>query len=749
MDESSDLVEEFLVEGHEIVDALDAELLALERDPSDPVLLAGVFRRVHTIKGACGFFGFSELERVTHAGESLLSLLRDRTLPWSPRIASTLLALADAIRLVLVTIERTGAEGDHRHDDLVETLSRLQAEPALPAETPREGTLLGQIMVQRGVVATDDVKLAAYEQQLGDPRHLGEILVDGGRASSEDVVTALREQEAHRSGLAASTVRVGVEALDGLVTMVSELVLARNQVLQDAGALADARLTRTVGRLDAITSELQQALLATRMQPVGTVWSRFPRVVRDVANATGKQARVEMVGAETEMDRTILEAIRDPLTHVVRNAVDHGIEAPQTRLAAGKPPEGRLLLRAWHEGGQVHMEMSDDGAGIDVEAVRRTAVSRGLLDAQAAASAGERELLRLVFAPGLSTARSVTNLSGRGVGMDVVKTAVERIGGEVDLHSERGVGTTLKVRVPLTLAIIPGLVVAQGAERFVLPQANLIELVRLVAGGSRMRGASADVKLVAGAPVLRLRGRLLPLVFLAGLLGSGAAAERAGTVAVLQAGDRRFGLVVGEVRDVEEIVVKPLGAGLSGVQLFSGATIMGDGRVALILDVSVLALRAGVLGAVLPPEDAAAGPDGAYELLLARVGDRRLAVPLAGVARLEELPAAACEWAGGQEVVRYRDGILPLLRARELLAPASAPTADGDLLHVVVLTAPWRTGLVVDAVLDVVRVEGRVHAEGRRPGVLGSVVLRDRVADLLDLDALRPDREALAAVGPG
>jgi len=762
MDESSDIVEEFLVEGYEIVDALDADLLALERDPGDPVLLASVFRRVHSIKGACGFLGYSELERVTHAGESLLSLLRDRTLPWSPPIASALLALADAMRLLLTTIEETGAEGAPRHDDLIATLSRLQdpgEQAALPAQSQpaADGGLLGQMLVQRGLINIDDIKFAAHEQQLGDPRHLGEILVEGGRVSSGDIVTALQDQEAHRSGLADASVRIDVEVLDRLVNLASELVLARNQVLQDAEMVADTRLTRTLGRLDVITTELQEAVLGTRMQPVGTVWSRFPRIVRDVAKACGKQAQVEMVGAETEVDRTILEAIRDPLTHVVRNAVDHGIELPDARLTAGKPPEGRLLLHAWHEGGQVHLEISDDGAGIDVDAIRRTAVRRGLLDPQEAASAGERELLQLVFTPGFSTAREVTNLSGRGVGMDVVRTNVERIGGAVELSSERGRGTTLKVRVPLTLAIIPGLVVAQGAERFVLPQASLAELVRL--GPAAARGGSAAVEQVAGAPVLRLRGRLLPLAFLADLLmdsdaiaGAAGPAQAAGTVAVLCAGDRRFGVVVGEVRDVEEIVVKPLGAGLSDVQLFSGATIMGDGRVALILDVSALAQRTGVLAAGAAWDDVDPGPapgEGGDELLILGYADRRLAVPLAGVARLEELPAAACEHAGGQEVVRYRDEILPLVRVRELLDPLAGHAPAPETLLVVVLTEPWRTGLVVDEVVDVVRLRASVHPQGRRPGVLGSVVVQGRVTDLLDLDALPDGRQALTSLPVG
>lgn len=649
------------------------------------------------------------------------------------------------------TVEETGAEGAPRHDDLIATLARLQEpaaqEPAaLPAETAQDGGLFGQILVQRGAIEAGDIKFAAYEQQLGDPRHLGEILVESGRASSDDVVTALREQEAHRTGLADATVRVGVEVLDGLLTLVSELVLARNQVLQNAEAVDDARLTRTVGRLDAITTELQEAVLGTRMQPVGTVWSRLPRIVRDVANSSGKQALVEMVGTETEVDRTILEAIRDPLTHIVRNAVDHGIERPDERLAAGKPPEGSLLLRAWHESGQVHLEISDDGAGIDVDAVRRTAVGRGLLDAQEAASASDRELLQLVFAPGFSTAREVTNLSGRGVGMDVVRTNIERIGGAVELSSERGVGTTLKVRIPLTLAIIAGLVVAQDAERFVLPQASLSELVRLD------RDGSTAIEHIAGAPVLRLRGRLLPLAFLADLLGGGGPAAGA-TVAVLTAGDRRFGLVVDEVRDVEEIVVKPLGVGLSDVRLFSGATIMGDGRVALILDVSALAQRTGVLsaGAFTEVAEGAVSVDdeGGEQLLLVGVGDRRLAIPLTGVARLEELSTSACEWAGSQRVVRYRDEILPLVRAAELLHPGSAATPEGDELQVVVLTAPWRTGLVVDTVLDVFHAQAGVHAEGRRHGVLGSVVVQGRVTDLLDLDVLGPDGRALVALGAG
>src|SRR5208283_5423230 len=342
-------------------------------------------------------------------------------------------------------------------------------------------------------------------------------------------------------------------------------------------------------------TELQEEVMKTRLQPIGNIWSQFPRTVRDVALGCGKEVDIEMEGKETELDKTIIEAIKDPLTHLVRNSVDHGIELPQVRSKAGKPCTGRLTLRAFHEGGQVNIEISDDGAGLNRDRICEKAIERGLVSAQQTARMTEREIFNLIFLPGFSTAEKVTNVSGRGVGMDVVKTNVERIGGAVEVQSTAGQGTTVRVRIPLTLAIIPALIVSCNGERYAIPQISLLELAWLEDGEAR-----SAIEMVHGVPVYRMRGRLLPLVYLSRALQlaekeHAAENEDAVNIVVLQAGDRPFGLVVDEINDTEEIVVKPLRKQLKTLKTFAGSTIMGDGKVALILDVLGLAQRASVV----------------------------------------------------------------------------------------------------------------------------------------------------------
>jgi two-component system chemotaxis sensor kinase CheA len=412
-----------------------------------------------------------------------------------------------------------------------------------------------------------------------------------------------------------TSIRVDVALLDKLMNLVGELVLARNQIIQFTGAHSDATFLGAAQQLNLITTELQEGVMKTRMQPIGNIWHKFPRVVRDLARSCDKRVELVMEGESTELDKTLIEAIKDPLTHLVRNSVDHGIESPDRRAAAGKPPVGRLLLRAYHEGGQVNVEVIDDGGGLDAEKIRDKAIERGIISADQASRMGEREMLRLIFLPGFSTAAKVTNVSGRGVGMDVVRTNIERIGGTIDLHGKRGVGTTIKIKIPLTLAIIPALVVASGENRYAIPQASLVELVHLE--GERARDG---VELLYGVPVYRLRGKLLTLVYLADALQDTAPPATNVTdevsIVVLQADDRQFGLVVQAVHDTEEIVVKPLGKHLKGTPVFAGATIMGDGRVALILDILGLAKHTRVLAAVLDQQLAADPLDHAARKLL-------------------------------------------------------------------------------------------------------------------------------------
>jgi two-component system chemotaxis sensor kinase CheA len=730
-------LKEFLAESAENLDRLDRDFVALEQNPQDRTRLASVFRTIHTIKGTCGFFGLRALESVTHVGENLLSRLRDGELLLTTESATALLAMVDVVRSIFAVIADTGTEGNCDNAALIATLTRLAEQPAVAAPpaaaaepvaptpaafkpTPEEQALnyLAKAAAAPPSVEAPPPARPSVAIPVPVPR-------DASRDTSRD--TGVEGAEGN--------VRIAVAHLDRLMNLVGELVLARNQILQHSAVRKEPTLARTAQRLNLITTELQEGVMKTRMQPISTVWSRFPRVVRDLAAACGKQVRLEMEGQGTELDRTVIEAIKDPLTHVVRNAVDHGIELPDARTAAGKPAEGVLLLRAFHEGGQVNIDITDDGRGIDPERVKAKALERGLIDAARAATMTERELIQLVFLPGFSTAEKVSNISGRGVGMDVVKTNVEKIGGTIDLQSRLRLGTTMRVKIPLTLAIIPALVVTSGGGRYCIPQVNLLELVRL--NGDRAR---RGIETVHSAPVYRLRDRLLPLVDLGQkLCGRDTLAARdVVNIVVVQADQRPFGLIVDGVNDTEEIVVKPLARALKGVPVFAGATIMGDGKVSLILDVPGLAREASVVAAGRDPRPAdghaqARAAAATCHLLVAAAGARRVAIPLSLVSRLEDIPVAAVEDADGREVIQYRGRIMPLVRLGDVLGAGRLPAGPDAPLQVVVYARDGRSvGLVVDRIIDVTETAVELTAPGRR-GVLGSGVVQGRVTDLLDL----------------
>jgi two-component system chemotaxis sensor kinase CheA len=712
MQEDQDVIREFLVESHENLTRLDQDLIELEVHPKDAALLASVFRTIHTIKGTCGFFAFSTLEKITHQAESLLSQLRDGQRELNPSLVSLILETVDATRKVLASIEASGKEGSDLYEDLTE---RLRAVAQGTDETEKRP---GSSRV-----------LDAEAQPLDRP----------GTVAGEHSDSTRSEDDTTRSSAAVdANIRVGVVLLDKLMDLVGELVLTRNQILQFNTEREDAALNATSQRLNLITTELQEGVMKTRMQPIGMVWNKLPRVVRDMAVALGKQIRLEMDGAGTELDRTIIEAIKDPLVHLVRNACDHGVELPEVRQRAGKPPYGKLILRAYHEGGQVNIEIGDDGAGIDVARVKQKAMEKGLLRSEEAQKISDREVLNLIFAPGFSTAQVVTTVSGRGVGMDVVRSNIEKIGGVVDVFSRPGAGASVKLKIPLTLAIIPGLVVNSGGERFVIPQVSLLELIRL-------EGDSSDkhIEYVHGTPVYRRRGSLLPIAHLNQVLGL-KSPERAEAVSmvVLQAEDRQFGLVVDGINDTQEIVVKPLGKQLKGLTIYAGATIMGDGKVALILDVLGIGQRSGVLAGsreqarAVADHKAQSGVE-QQRLLLFRAGSfERLAVPLSLVARLEEFPLASIERAGGSQVVQYRNRILPLVPLRDVLEPNAQEREQAeDPAQVIVFSEGDRSvGLIVDQILDVAEEAVTVRQASPRKGLLGSAVVGKRVADFLDLN---------------
>jgi two-component system chemotaxis sensor kinase CheA len=603
--------------------------------------------------------------------------------------------------------------------------------------------LLGELLQQQADINAEDVAVAMLEQQLGDARPLGEILVDHGQATPDQVRDALALQATAqadaRSGgsVSDSTLRVDVNLLDTLMRLVGELVLTRNQIVATAAARADTGMQRSSQRLNLLVSELQAGVMKTRMQPIDTVWNKLPRLVRDVSVACGREVRLVLEGRDTELDKTILEAIKDPLTHLVRNAIDHGIESPEARTAAGKPVEGTLTLRAFHEGGQVNIEISDDGAGIDPARIATKAIERGLATVEQLRAMPPREIVNLIFVAGFSTATRVTNVSGRGVGMDVVRTNVEKIGGTVDIASEPGLGTTLKIKIPLTLAIIPALTVECAGERYAVPQVSLDELVCLEGAEAR-----AGVEYLSGAPVFRLRGTLIPLVWLDHVLDLTAAphVDESVYILVLQADGRRFGLVVDRVLNTEEIVVKPLSRQLKGIGTYAGATILGDGRVALILDVRALARRAHVVresDSAMEHERQLVSPaviEGPEPLLVVAVGARRLGVPLSMVTRLEEISLDRVEHVGQREVVQYRGQLLPLGRLSTMLGEQAVADA-GSQLKVIVYTQGRRSvGLVVDAVVDIATEAPASRGDVSAFGVSGVVVVQDLVTELLDME---------------
>jgi two-component system, chemotaxis family, sensor kinase CheA len=727
--EDQETIREFLVESHENLSRLDQDLVELEKHPHDADLLSSIFRTIHTIKGACGFLAFSALEAITHQAETLLSQLRDGQRELTPTLVSLILETVDATRKVLASIETSGKEGPERFADLTERL-RVTAQLTAGQKSQPAPGLSGAGAPLASVAEPAVEKSSADLHEDGQPEKEGDTGRKKEGEKEEDVVRPSAAVDAN--------IRVGVGLLDKLMDLVGELVLTRNQILQFNVEREDPALNATSQRLNLITTELQEGVMKTRMQPIGVVWNKLPRVVRDMAMTLGKQIQLQMDGAETELDRTIIEAIKDPLMHLIRNSCDHGIESPEARIQAGKPPQGVLTLRAYHEGGQVNIEIADDGAGIDVARVKQKALENGLVRPEQAEKLSDREALSLIFQPGFSTAKTVTNFSGRGVGMDVVKSHIERIGGVVDVFSRLGEGATVKIRIPLTLAIIPGLVIISGGERFVIPQVSLLELIRLEGDSS-----GKHIEYVHGTPVYRRRGSLLPIAYLNQVLGLKSADQaEAVSMVVLQAEDRQFGLVVDGINDTQEIVVKPLGKQLKGLTLYAGATIMGDGRVALILDVLGIGQRSGVLAEFFEQ----ARPSGQQKsqteieqqrLLLFRAGSfARLAVPLSLVARLEEFPLSAIEHASGGRVVQYRNRILPLVSLRAVLEP-QAPDQDqpADPVQVVVFNdGDSSVGMVVDEILDVTEEAVTVRQESDRNGLLGSAVVGKQVTDFLDLN---------------
>lgn len=709
MGSQDDTTKEFLIESYESLDRLDNELIALEEDPASASLIGSVFRSLHNIKGMCGFLEYTRLEALTHAGENLVHQMRDGTRTVNRSVTTALLRLVDAARGILAQIDETGAEGADSFPELLAELTDLVTESEAgntgsPVAKPSEPA--------QGVLENQEPPDAAPcdEQEQDSPGSF--------------------------SAINGSTIRVQVDQLDRLMNLAGELVLSRNQILQNAATSQDPELVTTAQGLNQITTELQEGIMKIRMQPIGLLWSRFPRLVRDLSQKLGKSIRLELGGKSTELDKTLLEAIKDPLVHLLRNAIDHGLETPEQRSLNGKTEEGTLQIRAFHESGHVNIMIGDDGKGIDTVKLRAKAVAQGLITSEEAERMSDRQALNLIFHSGLSTASAVTSVSGRGVGMDVVKKNIEAIGGTVEVASELGEGTTIRIKIPLTLAIIPALIFSAGGDRYAIPQVNLVELVRL-----NSEDGSTGIEDLHGSPVYRLRDDLLPLVYLDAELGVDsevAATERGRNLIVLRANDRQFGLVVDTINDTEEIVVKALDRHAKSVAMYAGTTILGDGQVALILDVFQLATQVGLLnedrpGSLMNSEDSSDEEQEEVEsFLLFSIGDnQRMAVRLPDVYRLENFSTSQIEHSNLQEVIQYRGSIIPLIRLSSVLGHHSSAEHDSDQIKVVIHTHEGLgVGIVVDAITDIVQATEVIESG---EGTCKSFVLDGMVTDLLDL----------------
>ena len=595
-----DIAADFILEAQEILDRLGEQLVSLEQSPQDSDQLNAVFRGFHTLKGGAGFLGIQAMVELCHAAEETLGMARSGKATLQAHHFDAAQQSLDYLQSMLDSVS-AGTEPGYAPPELIAQFDvNGPATPATPAAAaaPTTGELISEdefealLDTLHGGAAPAAVARKADDGLIGEDEF--EALLDqlhGGAVPGAKPAVAVapppRAPAAPPPKPAASkpvaeaehTVRVDTKRLDAIVNLIGELVLSRNRLKTLRARLHDEELDRAVSTLDIATARLQSAVMRTRMQPVGKVFSRFPKVARDVARNLKKEVELELVGAETELDRNLVEALADPLVHLVRNAIDHGVETPDLREAQGKPRSGHVRLSAQQEGDYVSIEVQDDGAGIDPERLRQKAREKGLIDPEAAARLTSEECLHLVFLPGFSTKQEVTDISGRGVGMDVVQSRIRELSGQIQIQSELGRGSRFMIRVPLTLAILPTLLVQAGEDVYALPLARVMEV---------LHAPNTSLGWFDGRAVLDRKSHTLPLVDLRHWLAVAPAASSLLTIVVLQAGEARFGLVVDQVRGREEVVIKPLPKALRGLRGYAGATLIGDGRMSLILDVDGL-----------------------------------------------------------------------------------------------------------------------------------------------------------------
>jgi two-component system chemotaxis sensor kinase CheA len=814
--EDDEILQGFIEESLEHLADIENDLLTIEEAGAniDEDLVNKVFRAAHSIKGGAGFMGLTAIQGLSHSTENVLGMIRSKKLIPTPEIVNVLLMASDQLQHMIEDVHNSNDVDISAHVNPLDAIADgtfsqppvgpeqkntaqpkpevtvqpkavepVVEEPEAPEEDFTEKSVVEEIEDAEETEPEPETEVASTQPPVPEP------VAQRQPAAVNTPATAAKQAPPAK---AETSLRVHVSLLDSLMNLAGELVLSRNQLLQTIGS-DDLRNAEAVGqRIDLITSELQEAIMLTRMQPIGNVFNKFPRVVRDLAKKLNKTIDLTIVGKDVELDKTIIESINDPLTHLVRNSVDHGIEKPADRKKIGKPENGLVILKAYHEAGQVVIEISDDGKGLDGEALAASAVNKGLITAEQAQAMSDKEKVNLIFLPGFSTAAAVTDVSGRGVGMDVVKTNLDQLGGNVDIISEKGNGTTISIKLPLTLAIIPCQIIETGGERYAIPQVNLEELLRIPANQVKER-----VERVGDAEVVRLRGTLLPLIRLSDVIGADrtyydyneqdvkedrreqiadrrgknsplfndkhsgnshkpqstdrprsvidrrSSASSALNIVVVSNGAMKYGLIVDRLQDSEEIVIKPLGRHLQQCKGYAGATIMGDGRIALILDVSNLARMAhltSIDGSDRAAEVAKAAEDAINSkkdkqslLIFKNSKEEHFGVPLNQVERIEKIKRADIEDLGGRRIMKYRGGSLTLICVDDVAMVA--PLADDENLLVIVFNIAKRpVGLLAIGPIDALEVTADIDDTTlSQPGIMGSIIIDNKTTMLVNV----------------
>ncbi len=710
-----DLVKEFIDETMESITEMDVDLVKLEQNPNNQELLSRVFRLMHTIKGTCGFIGLVRLEKTAHSAENLLDNFRSGTMSVNEENITLLFMAIDRVRFLVTELHKSGTEPTGSDEDIIQAIEAYMRNYTSGSSPTQEESVAESIpQVQESI--SEPVKEQVKKEVSQEPT----------------LENAPQEKQTEY-------LRVQMSVLENMINMVSELVLTRNQLLQLSRHEESSAMKTPLHRLNRIVSDLQDNVMKTRMQPIGNAWVKLPRIVRDLSTELKKKINLEMIGEETELDRQVLELIKDPLTHMIRNSCDHGIETPEDRVTKGKREQGTIRLEAYHEGGYIVIRISDDGKGLNKDFIAKKAVEKGLIDANKAKDLTEKQVFNLIMKPGFSTAEKITNVSGRGVGMDVVLTNIQKIGGSIDVDSKVDGGTSFVIHIPLTLAIISALIVEIDNHRYAIPQMSIQELLSL-------RYSNKDVvEYINNKPVLRLRDKIIPLLDSNSLFrkqGSeidiDAAKEK--SIVILNSGSSCYGVIVDKIFDTEEVVIKSVSSVLKDVGIFSGNTILGDGQVIMIIDPAAIVrifnvekegsnAETSIMNRIEHTKQIASET---ASMLVFRAGEGLpKAMPLALISRLHVFRSQDVKKSGDKMLVEYNGDLLELL----LIEKSSQNLGAGDVMTLILSDdrSESRLGLIIDTVIDIVEDKLHLNASTARPGFLGSMLLKDQTVDIIDI----------------